>query len=123
MIPVLLAALGVAAGRLDVAVVYWADPDIRVGGRNGQLADAGEGLRVRDGFSVRAFIGEARSCLSAADARLLVRDINQSRALGRLDRIDDRAELRVAFDIRFTVHAPSSEPSGNSGGENWFRRC
>src|SRR4029077_1212965 len=42
MVTVLLSALGIATGRLDVAVRGWTDPDVRPCGWDGERLDASE---------------------------------------------------------------------------------
>ena len=69
MVAVLLAAAGVAADGLQVAVAVGADPDILVGGRDRELADAGDFLLVGDFRAVRLEELEAFLGLAAGYAR------------------------------------------------------
>src|SRR5207244_2044991 len=54
VVAVLLAAAGIPASSLDVAVVARAHPDVGPRWRDGARANAGERLRVADRLAVRA---------------------------------------------------------------------
>ncbi len=84
MIDVLLAALLVAAGRLDVAAGFGADPDLGPGRRNHQLGDAILGAGVLDRLAVSVDVGESLARPLAADARVAVVHIDQSDGGGLL---------------------------------------
>jgi hypothetical protein len=90
VVAVLLAALGVAPGGLQMAVRVRADPNVRVGGRDRELADPVEGRRVLHLAAVRLHVGEALAGLLAADPGLLVGDVAQPGGFRGLARIDDR---------------------------------
>ena len=53
VVAILLATLGVAPGRLEVAGRVRADPDVRPGGRDSQRADPGQDRRIADQVAVR----------------------------------------------------------------------
>src|SRR5690606_40915620 len=59
VVAVLLAALGVAPGGLDVAVRRGTDPDVGPCGRNGKRLDALQRLLVGDPLALRVPVGEA----------------------------------------------------------------
>ena len=89
VVAVLLAPLGVAAGRLEVAVGVRADPDVRPGRRDREGADARQRRLVAHRLPVRHPVGEARAGTPARDARPLVGDVAQPRLGRRLLGIDD----------------------------------
>jgi hypothetical protein len=67
VVAVLLAAAGIAPGRLKVAPRVRADPYVRPRGRDRERADAGEDGRVADRGAVRGAIGEAPARPAACD--------------------------------------------------------
>jgi hypothetical protein len=87
MVAILLAALRVAPGRLDVAARIGADPDVRPRGRDRQRADAVERRVLPDRLSVGVSVGEAGAGPASPDARRVVGYINEPRLGGRLRRI------------------------------------
>ena len=97
VITILLAALGVAAGGLDVAVGLGADPHIRVGRRDRQGTDAVERALILDLPAARPDIDEPFSDLPAADPRPFVRHVGEAGRLGGIPRIDDVVQGRVLF--------------------------
>src|SRR3954471_17995258 len=108
VVAVLLAPAGVAPGRLQVAVRAGADPDVRPGRRDGQLADALQGLLVPDRAPLGVDVGEALAALLAADAGLVVRDIAQARGLGALDRIDEHGDGQTRIELLALVDGDGS---------------
>src|SRR5262245_29579611 len=58
VISILLSALRIAAGGLNVSVLISGDPDVLPGGRDGKRTDAGEGLRISDFLAARSDVGE-----------------------------------------------------------------
>ncbi len=79
MIAVLLAAFGVAAGGLKVAILEGANPNVSPCGRDCEALDAGEGIFVADGFSIGGGIGEIFAVRDALNAGHSVIDVTQSR--------------------------------------------
>jgi hypothetical protein len=69
VVTVPLAAPRVAAGRLQVTVGARADPDLRVGGRNRQRADAGQFRGIAQWPAVGRAVGEPFSATPPADYR------------------------------------------------------
>src|SRR3954453_5855086 len=108
VVAVLLAPAGVAPGRLQVAVRAGADPDVRPGRRDGQLADALQGLLVPDRAPLGVDVGEALAALLAADAGLVVRDIAQACGLGALDRIDEHGDGQTRIELLALVDGDGS---------------
>ena len=111
VVAVLLAPLGVAARRLDVAVGVRADPDVGIGRRDRQRADAGEGLRVPHRLAPGVAIGEARPALPTRQARHGVVDVAQARLLGGVARVGDRALFVARRGHAGPVPAVSGSPS------------
>src|SRR5690606_15888847 len=87
MVAVLLAPALVAACGLDMAVGRRADPDILPGRRYGKAPDALARLLVPHLRPVRRDIAEALAGPTAANARLAVADIGESRATGCRQRV------------------------------------
>ena len=81
VIAVLLASARVARRGLDVSVVAGTDPDIHIGRRDGQRADAPQRGLVPHRTSVRVDIPEAAGRAHAAQPRLIVTDPAQSHRL------------------------------------------
>ena len=74
VVDVLLAAAGVATGRLDVPVRIRADPDVGPGGRNDQALDPRSRL-FSDGPALAVEIGEAMPGSAPPQAGLVVEGI------------------------------------------------
>ena len=72
VVAILLAPARVAAGRLQVAALVVADPDVGPCRRNGEPADTLERRRIVHALAFRADIGERRSRCLAPQPRLLV---------------------------------------------------
>src|SRR3954454_1544830 len=108
VVAVLLAPAGVAPGRLQVAVRAGADPDVRPGRRDGQLAGGLQGLLVPARAALRVDVGEALAALLAADAGLVVRDIAQACGLGALDRIDEHGDGQTRIELLALVDGDGS---------------
>jgi hypothetical protein len=108
VVAVLLAALGIAAGRLDVAVAAGADPDIRVGRRDRQRADAGELRLVAHRGALRVEVAEAGAAAAARQARPAIIDVDEAGLRRR------RTEVSAVFRRLDTRHAPPlpSTPPG-----------
>jgi hypothetical protein len=87
VIAVLLAALVVAAGRLQVAAWVGVDPDIGVGGRNCQSVDPVTLLLIADRRAVRREVGPAASGAPPLNARSVVRGIDEAGGFGVGDRV------------------------------------
>ena len=87
MVAGLLAALGVAAGGLEMAVGEGADPDAFPGGRDDEGLDAGEGFLVAEGFVVGGAVGEAGAGAMAGDAGAGVVDIAEAGGAGGVGRV------------------------------------
>src|SRR5581483_10179596 len=77
VVPVLLAPLRVAPGRLDVTVRVRGDPDVGPRGRDREALDPREGVRVVDLRAVAAVVGERPSGAPASDAGYVVRAVRQ----------------------------------------------
>ena len=80
VVAVLLAAPGVAARGLQVALGIGADPDIHIGRWNGEFADARQCLGIAHGLAVLCHIGKALAAPHAAPAGHAVVHIGQGRA-------------------------------------------
>ena len=93
MVAVLLAASGVAARRLDMAVGLGADPHVGPGRRDRELADALQRGRVAHGFAVRLEIDESLAHPLAPDAALVVGDVCQAGGFGRIAGVDDSLDF------------------------------
>jgi hypothetical protein len=93
MIAILLAALRIASGRLDVPALVWTDPHIRPGRRHGQRANAIEHGRVANRLSVGAKVDEPISTPPALDAGLFIAYIAESRRR----RCGERTGIRPTF--------------------------
>src|SRR6185437_12187917 len=78
MIAVLLAAPGVAADSLNVAIRIRTDPDIGPGRRHRQRLDAPQDRAVADEMAGGVAIGEAGPGATPRDARRGVADITQA---------------------------------------------
>jgi hypothetical protein len=89
MVAVLLAAAGVPAGRLEVAVGLGADPDVGPGRRDGELPDPFQDLGLADGLAVGIGVGEAFPLGPPPDARRVIGDVAQARGLRTFDGIDE----------------------------------
>jgi hypothetical protein len=68
VIPILLAAAGVATGRLEVTVRKRTDPHFRPRRGDDESPDPGERLLVPDGRTVRSDIPEAAAGAKAPDS-------------------------------------------------------
>src|SRR5262249_3835358 len=90
VIAVLLAALRVAARRLNVAIGERAYPDIRPGRRNCERFDPLQHILFRELGAVGPRVGKSSPRLLAAYARSSVGDVSQTRGLGSVSRVDDR---------------------------------
>ena len=84
VVAVLLAAAGVPAGRLEVAVAVAADPHVGVGRRDRELADAGDLRLVGDGGAIGLDVVEPTPRRHALDAGLAVGDVVQLGGFGGL---------------------------------------
>src|SRR5690606_29221131 len=91
VVAVLLAALRVASGGLEVAVGQGADPDVRPRRRDGQPADAGDGLLVADGPAGGVDITEAAAGLDAPESGRVIHEVDELR--GVRQRVGARAFL------------------------------
>ncbi len=89
VVPVLLAALGVAAGGLDVAAVAGGDPHVAPRGRNRQGTDAGRDRLIADGPAVGPDVPPARARPLPANARPFLGDVGEARREGGPPRITD----------------------------------
>ena len=69
VIAVLLAATGVAAGRLDMAVSLGTDPDVGPRRRNHQVFDALRGVVIGEEFAVGTVVGKPLAAALPDDAR------------------------------------------------------
>jgi len=74
VVPILLAASGIAPRRLDVPIGLRADPDLGPGGRHRQSFDPLQCGGVLDAFARIALVSEPLARPSAADARFLIAD-------------------------------------------------
>lgn len=83
VVAVLLAAAGIDAGGLEVAIGQRADPHLRVGRRNGQHADAGELVRVAHPAALRVAVAEVLAVLQSPDARHVGVHVDQAVGNGR----------------------------------------
>ena len=72
VIAVLLAPLGIAAGRLQMAVLAGADPHVGPGRRNGERSDARHGIGIAHRLAAAVEIGEAGAALLPAYPRLAI---------------------------------------------------
>ncbi len=97
VVAVLLAALGVAAGCLNVSVRLRADPDIAIGGRDRQLADPRQRRVVVDLAPVGRHIGEASARFPAPDARRIVAHIAETGCLGGVPGVHHIRDGSVLF--------------------------
>ena len=78
VIPILLAPADIAACRLQVAPGVRADPDVLVGGRNGQARDAREGGGIGDDPPGGRDVRETLALPSPSDSGFRVADIYQA---------------------------------------------
>ena len=115
VVAVLLAAAGVLAGRLQVAVVAGGDPDVGPGRRHRQRGDAVEDRGIGDGAAVRPDVGEAAAGAAAADARLGVA------AVGQRDVAGGRARVGARGDGRFHAATNGRRACGFRGGSAMLR--
>ena len=81
LVAVLLAALGIPTGGLDVPFRKRADPDISPGRRDGKRPDPPENVRLREPGAVSAGVGETFAGFSAADAGARIIDVPQGRLI------------------------------------------
>ena len=96
MVAVLLAPARIAPDRLQMAVGMAADPDILIGRRDRQLADAGQRFLIGDAAAVGHAIAEAALGAHPRDARPAIGDIAQlRRPRRRLQLLDRGAGERV----------------------------
>jgi hypothetical protein len=93
MVTVLLSALGIATGRLDVAVRGRTDLDVRPCGWDGERLDASEDGGLGQLGAIGADVGKTLSRLPPGYARSGVRDVSQPGGLGRVLRVDDRHDI------------------------------
>ncbi len=87
MVAALLAAPGIAAGGLEMAVGDGADPDAGPGGRDDERTDAAQRVFVMDGRPTRRGVTKTLSAADAANARLGVGDVAETGCLRRFFRI------------------------------------
>src|SRR4051794_32118013 len=73
VITILLAALGVATCRLDMAIGEWANPEIGPSRRNSERLDPPQRITLCKPRPVRSGIGEAGANLLAANSGTFVR--------------------------------------------------
>ena len=78
----LLAAAGVAAGGLEVAVGDGGDPDVGPGGRDDDGFDAGEGFGVAEGSAFGGGVAEGLAGTVAGDAGFAVVDVAEAGGAG-----------------------------------------
>jgi hypothetical protein len=83
VIAVLLAPARIAPGRLQMAICAPADPDVGVGRRNRELADACKDSRVANPRAARVEVLELRPATLAPKSRLVVADVHQRRGLAQ----------------------------------------
>ncbi len=84
VVAVLLAPLGIAAGRLDVPVLLGADPDVGVGGRDADLLDPLLVPIILDRPALGVDEPPSRAGFLARDAGVLVRDVDETSRFRRL---------------------------------------
>ena len=77
VIAILLATLGIASGRLQVAARMSSDPHVGPGGRTASAAIRLSLGGIANELSVRTEIGKAASLLVASDSRTLIADVAQ----------------------------------------------
>ena len=85
MVPILLAAPGVAARRLNMSVGGWTNPHIRPGGRYDKRLDAAQNGGIGDPFALRIDIDEALARSSSPNGGPVVADISQAAEVRRRD--------------------------------------
>src|SRR5205814_9337222 len=85
---ILLAAPGVASGRLQVATRVGTDPNIAPGGRDGETLDPADGFRVPDGAAAAIDVGEPLPDPLPPQARRLVGYVAQPRSPSRRHRVN-----------------------------------
>src|SRR5690606_32921996 len=79
VVAVLLAAARIASGGLQVATRRRADPDLAIGRRDRQRADARQRVRIAHAAAVGIEVAEAAPAAHAADAWRGIADITQAR--------------------------------------------
>jgi hypothetical protein len=92
VVAVLLAAAGVAAGRLNVPVGVRANPDVGPGGRDHNAADPGERVAAADGLAARHEVAKSLPAANATNRGVVAHVAKAGRSGGshRIDRIVSR---------------------------------
>src|ERR1700751_490340 len=90
VIAVLLTALRIPAGGLDVAVGKWANPDVGPSRRDRQSLDSSHHITLREPRPVRPGVRDSFTRLLASYTRAGIRNISQACGLGGVLRIGDR---------------------------------
>jgi hypothetical protein len=85
VIEVLLSPAGIASGGLQVPVTMRTDPNVLPGGWNDELLNAGQHAGRADRLTARVHVLKRLARADAADAKLLVADIHQSRLAANRD--------------------------------------
>src|SRR5215813_4458090 len=126
VIAILLTALSVAPGRLDVTVRLRTNPHLRPGRRYDQGFDALQGSRIVNPHAIRARIPEPFSGPVASDARSLIADMDKTGVFRRLFGINDGlARSKVEGQWATCVFETDQLPlAGHLGpAERWLARC
>jgi hypothetical protein len=122
VIAVLLAVLGITAGRLDVSALVWADPHARPRRRYRERTNAIEHDLVANRPSVGTSVDEpvAAAPASALDARLLITHIAESCRR----RCGERTGIQRTLCVRRTLHPTNTRRSkGTNSAHNWPDRA
>src|SRR5437868_12440446 len=98
MVAMLLAAAGVAAGRLKMSTRIGADPDVRPRGWNGELFYARQLLRRAQSLAVREKVNEASTGMPAPNSGHIIGNVTKIRGFGCFNGV---GRWRVHIFIKF----------------------
>src|SRR5690349_11995442 len=90
VVAVLLAALGVPPGRLQMAIDEGTDPDVGPGRRYRQRLDPRQNFGLGQTGSIRTSVAEAFPGFFTPDSWTRIRDVSEPSRFRRLLGIDDR---------------------------------